>query len=128
MSISTLKWPGVGHDGPVLHHLEVLLADHVDVAGGGDEDVAHRRRLGHRHDPVAVHDGFQRPQGVDLQHHHIGAVALGPHGHSPAAPAVAGDHHDLARDHAVGGPDDAVQGGLPGAVAIVEHVLGHGLR
>src|SRR5690606_37375132 len=65
-------------------------------------------------------------QRVDLEHHHIGPVALGPHGHAPAAPTVAHHHDHLRGDQTVRGADDAVQGGLSGAVAIVEHVLGHG--
>ena len=40
MSISTLKWPGVGEDRAVLHPLEVLARDHVLVAGRRAEDVA----------------------------------------------------------------------------------------
>ena len=40
MSISTLKWPGVGEDRAVLHALDVLARDDVLVAGRGDEDVA----------------------------------------------------------------------------------------
>ena len=35
---------GVGHDGAVLHRLEVLAVDDVDVAGERDEDVADAAR------------------------------------------------------------------------------------
>ena len=83
--------------------------------------------FGHRHDSEAVHDGLESTQRVYFEHHHVGAVTLGPHSHAAPAPPVAGDDHDLAGDQAVGGADDAVQGGLPGAVAVVEHMLGHGL-
>ena len=44
-----------------------------------------------------------------------------------AAVAVAGDDDDLAGQQHVGGPDDAVEGRLAGAVAVVEHVLGVGV-
>ena len=41
-----------------------------------------------------------------------------------AAPAVARDHHGAPGQQHVGGAHDAVERGLPGAVAVVEHVLG----
>ncbi len=46
---------------------------------------------------------------------------------SASAPAVAGDHELRARQQEVGGANDAVDGGLPGAVAVVEQVLGVGI-
>jgi hypothetical protein len=54
-----LKWPELAGDGPVFHGQEVLLADDVDIAGEGAEDIADRRGLGHGHDLEAVHDGLQ---------------------------------------------------------------------
>ncbi len=48
-------------------------------------------------------------------------------GQSAAAPAVAGDHELRARQQEVGGAHDAVDGRLPGAVAVVEQVLGVGV-
>ena len=54
-----------------------------------------------------------------------GAQSLGPHRHALAAPAVAGDNHTLSGDQHIGGADDAVDGALTGAVAVVEEVLGH---
>jgi hypothetical protein len=44
ISISTLKWPGVGEDRAVLHPLHVLARDHVLVAGRRAEQVADLRR------------------------------------------------------------------------------------
>ena len=53
------------------------------------------------HDAVAVHDGLERPERVDLAHDDVGAHALGAHRDAAAAPAVAGD--DDACDRRAGG-------------------------
>ena len=127
MSISTLKWPVLATMAAVLHGLEVLAAQHVDVAGGGDEEPGDPGGFGDRHDAEAVHDGLEGAQRVDLQDDDVRAVALHAHGKAAAAPAVAGDAHRAAGDEDVGGADDAVQRALAGAVAVVEHVLGVGL-
>ena len=66
-------------------------------------------------------------QRIDLGDDHPGAHALGPHGQTPAAPAVARHHQDAAGKQAVGGPDDAIDGALAGAVAVVEEILGVGV-
>jgi hypothetical protein len=42
-------------------------------------------------------------------------------------PHPAGDHHGLPREEHVGGAQDPVHGGLAGAVAIVEEMLGVGV-
>src|SRR5450756_2185049 len=118
---------GVGDDRAVLHDLEVLAAQHVDVAGGGDEQLGHLGGLGDGHDAVAVHDRFERAQRVDLEHDDVGAVALHAHREPAPAPAVAGQAHGAAGDEDVGGADDPVEGALAGAVAVVEHVLRVGL-
>jgi hypothetical protein len=44
-----------------------------------------------------------------------------------AAPAVAGNHQLEAGQQKVGGADHAVEGGLPRAITVVEHVLGFGV-
>ena len=126
MSISTLKWPVLATMAPSFMtskcSLRITWMSPVTVT----KMSPMRRGLRHGHDPEAVHDRFEGPQRVDLQHDHVGAVSLGPHGHAPAAPAVADDDDRLAGDQPIGGPDDAVEGRLAGAVAVVEHVLGHG--
>jgi len=103
----------------------VVLVQHVDVAGRGDEDVALGRSLGHRHDPEAVHRGFERLERVDFGHDDISAQALGAQPDAAAAPAVPGHDHLLAGDEHVGRADDAVHGALARAIAVVEQVLGH---
>ena len=59
---------GVADDRAVLHRAEVLVAQHALVAGHGDEDVAERRRLGHRHDAEAVERGLDRLGRIELGH------------------------------------------------------------
>ncbi len=93
------------------------------MPGHGDEDLAFGRGVLHGLDPEAVHDRFEGPQGIDLGHDDLGAVAAGPAGHTLAAVAVAGDHDPLAGEQDVGGPDDPVEGRLARAVAVVEHVF-----
>ena len=57
---------GVGHDRAVAHRLEVLAPEDVDVAGGGDEQLAPGGRLAGGHHRVAVHQRLERADRVDL--------------------------------------------------------------
>ncbi len=118
---------GVADDRTRLHRLQVLQGDGVAVAGHGDEHVAGPGGLRDRQHLVAVHHRLQRPDRVDLADDHPCAHAAGAGRHPVAAPAVADDHQHLAGQQHVGGPQDAVDGGLPGAVAVVEQVLGGGV-
>ena len=114
----------VGQDRAVVHDFHVVAVEDVHVAGRAAEDVADLGRLQHRHDAEAVHDRLQRLERVDFGDDDVGAHALGAHGNALAAPAVAADDEILARQQDVGGADDAVDGALAGAVAVVEEVLG----
>src|SRR2546427_9308945 len=118
---------GVAHDGAVLHDREMLLADHLQIAGDGDEEVADPRGLLHRQDAVAVHHGLERPQPGPLRHNDVRPHAFGARSDAATAPTVARDHDDRAGDKAVGGSDDAVEGALPRTVPVVEHVFGVGV-
>ena len=79
------------------------------------------------HDAAAVHGGLQGLDGVDLGDNDVGAHALGPHGHAPAAVAVAGHDDGLAGHQQIGGVHDGVPHGLAGAVLIVVVVLALGV-
>ena len=107
-----------------MHDFHVLAVEDVHVAGRTAEDVADLGRLQHRHDTEAVHDRLQRLERVDLGDNDVGAHALGAHGNALAAPAVAADNEVLPCQQDVGGADDAVDGALARAVAVVEEVLG----
>ena len=104
--------------------LHVLGQDDVAAAGGGDEDVALRGGLVHRRDLEAFHRGLQGADRIDLGDEHPGAVAPHRVGAALADVAVAADDDDLAGDHDVGRPLDAVGQRLAAAVEVVELALG----
>ena len=81
----------------------------------------------HRQHLEAVHHGLERPHRVDLGHDHVRAHPLGPHRDAAAAPAVAGDDELAPGEQDVRRADDPVDRRLPGAVAVVEQVLGLGV-
>ena len=117
----------VADDGLVLHLAHVLERDDVDVAGGGDVDVAAAERVLDRGDLVAFHRGLQGVDGVDLGDDDARAEAAERLGRALADVAVAADDRDLAGDHDVGGALDAVDERLAAAVEVVELGLGHGV-
>src|SRR5262249_29599622 len=110
----------VGHDRPMLHLPHVLDRNHVDVAGGGHEDVGARRRIVHGGDLVAVHGRLQGADRVDLGDEHAAAGLAQRGGRALADVAVAGDHGDLAGHHNVGAAADAVDQAFAATVQIVE--------
>ena len=63
----------IADDGAVLHLAHVVDRDHVDIAGGRDEDVGPRRGVLHGRDLVALHRGLKRADRIDLRHHHAAA-------------------------------------------------------
>src|SRR5208337_1389669 len=105
----------------------MIFGQHALVAGDGAEDIAELGGFVHRHDPETVHDRFQRLRGIDFCDDDFGAASTGAAGQSAAAPAVSGDDELRSSQQKVGGADDAVNGGLSGAIAVVEQVLGVGV-
>ena len=81
----------------------------------------------HAHHAEAVHHGFDRLRRIDFGDDDLSAQTARAAGQSAATPAVAGDDELRARQQEVGGANDAVDGGLSGAVAVVEQVLGVGV-
>src|SRR3546814_5385596 len=114
-------------DGAVLHWANVVDGDDVDIAGGGDEDVALGYRVVHGGDLIAFHRRLQRADRVDLGHHHPRALAPERGGAALADIAIAGDYGDLAGHHHVGGALDAVYQAFAAAIQIVELRLGDGV-
>ncbi len=112
---------------PSFIALEVLLAQHALVAGHGAEDVADLGSLFHAHHAEAVHHCLDRLGGIDFGDDDLSAQTASAAGQSAATPAVAGDDELRARQQEVGGAHDAVDGGLAGAVAVVEQMLGVGI-
>ena len=115
----------VADDGLVLHLAHVLQRDDVDVAGGGDIDVAAAERLFDGGDFVAFHRGLQGVDGIDLRDDDASAEAAQRSRRALAHVAVAADARDLARDHDVRGALDAVDERFAAAVEVVELRLGH---
>src|SRR5262249_30170103 len=115
---------GVGHHSAVLHQVKVFATDHVLVACDGDEDVAHFRSFCHRHHTISVHYRFDRLGRINFGDDHVSAHAARTRSQAASPPAVTGDHELGAGHQRVGAADHAIHGGLAGAVAVVEHVLG----
>src|SRR6266851_1279952 len=116
---------GVANNRSALHFFEVLAADDALVSRHGDVNVAFLHRFGHGHHSEAVHHGFDSLYRVDFRDDHVRAQALGAHGYAAPAPAVTGNDYLEAGEQHVGGANDAVNRGLPGAVAIVKEMLRH---
>ncbi len=123
MLIFYVEMTGIADDSAVPHHLKMMFIDLVDITGQGDDEIANRGGFHHRHHAEAIHDGFERFQGVHFRHDHIRTHAAGPHCQTACAPAVTADHKVLAGQQDVGRPDDPVNRGLTGTVAVVEEML-----
>src|SRR5262245_3140656 len=114
----------VADDRVVLHLLNVIGANDVAAAGGGDKEIALRGGFFHRGDFEAFHCGLQGVDRIDLGDEHAGTVAAHAVSTAFAHISVAGDDDDLASDHHVGGPLDTVGERLAAAVEVVEFALG----
>ena len=102
----------------------MLVGDDVLVAGGGDEDVGHRRGVFHRDHAVAFHGGLQGADRVDLGDPHLRRQRAQRLGAALAHVAVARHHGDLAGHHHVGGALDAIDQRFAAAIQVVELRLG----
>src|ERR1022692_2813885 len=118
---------GVGNDRSVLHGVEVFLAQHALVTGYGAEYVADFGGLVHAHHAVAIHNGFDGLRGIDFGDDDLRPQPARAAGQSASAPAIAGNYKLGTGKQEVGRPHDAVNGGLAGAVAVVEQMLGVGI-
>src|SRR5690606_3579957 len=109
----------VANDGLVLHTLEVLDADDVEVARGGDEDVGEindRLQLLHF---ITVHRGLQRADRVDFCDDNASTLSAQRLSRALADIAVATHDGDLAADHDVSRTVDAVDQAVAAAVLVV---------
>ena len=114
----------IADDGAVAHCAHMVEGDHVDIAGGGHEDIADGRGVVHGHDFVAFHRRLERADGVDLGHQDPGAGVAQRRRRALADISVAGDHRDLAGEHDIGRAPDAVDEAFAATVEIVELRLG----
>ena len=99
---------GVGHDRAVLHRLEVLASEDVEVAGRGHEQLAPGRRVAVGHHQEAVHERLEGADRIDLDDGDVRAVAGHPGGDALADPAIPGDDDLASGDEHVRRADDAV--------------------
>ena len=109
----------------VLHLAHVVDGDDIDIAGRGDENIRHARHVVHGRDLVALHRRLQRADRIDLGYHDTRALPAQRHRAALAHIAIAVHHCDLAGEHHVGGPLDAVHQALAAAVEVVELRLRH---
>ena len=71
--------------------------------------------------------GVERFRGIDFGDDDFRSGATGAAGQPASAPAVAGDHELRSGQQEICGADDAVDGGLSGAVTVVKKMLGVGV-
>ena len=114
----------VADDRVVLHLRHVVGGDDVEVAGGGHEEVGGVDLVVEPDDFETFHDRLKGADGVDLGDLHPAALATKALGTALADIAVSADHGDLAGEHDVGRPHDAVDQRMTAAVEVVELALG----
>ncbi|KAG0767215.1 hypothetical protein G6F22_017685 [Rhizopus arrhizus] len=114
----------VADDGLVLHRAQVLDADDVLVAGGGDVQVGTAQGRFDGVDFIAFHRRLQGADRVDLGDDHARAIGTQRRGAALADVAVAADHGDLAGQHHVHRALQAIGQRLAAAVQVVELALG----
>src|SRR5882757_5580682 len=94
--------------------------EHMLVAGGSDEDIGDFGRIDHFHHAETVHRSFERADRIHFSNDYVGAETTCARRDAAAAVSIARHDDYRARDEHAGRADDAVEGGLSGAVAIVE--------
>ncbi len=94
------------------------------IAGGGNKDIPYFGSCKHGHDSKAVQAGLEGFDRVNFSNDDVGTHASGTVGNAPATPAVTADDKGFAGEEDVGGSQNAVDGGLAGAVVVVKEVFG----
>ena len=114
----------IADDRHVLHLAHMLDADHVLVAGGGDEDIGGGYDIFQQHHFKTVHRGLQRADGIDFGDLDARASTAQRRGRAFAHIAIAHDDSNLTGHHRVGGAADTVHEALFTAVFVIELRLG----
>jgi len=116
---------GVGENGAVPHHPQVLAGDHVGRSRRGDEYLAQRSGVGQwQHEEPAQHR-VERPHRVNLSDHHPRPKRPGRLGDAGPAGAEPRHHHGLSCQQSPAGAEQPVDDRLGGAVPVI-HQPGHG--
>ena len=113
----------VADDGFILHLHQVLVADHLIVASGGDEDVHICNHVLEADDAVTLHGRLQGADRINLGDADGGTEATQGLGRTLAHVAIADHQGLLAGHHHIGGPLDAVHQRLAATVEVVELAL-----
>ena len=114
----------VADDRLILHLHQVLVANHLVVAGGGHEDVHLLDHIFEADDAVALHGGLQGADRIHFRNADGGTETTQGLGRTLTHIAIADHQGLLAGHHHIGGALDAVHQGLAAAVEVVELALG----
>src|SRR5438067_1813326 len=98
---------GVGNEGTILHALQVLHINNVDVTSDGDENITEGSRLDTGHDTVAIHKSFQGTSRVNFGDNNVSSHAVCTRSEATTTPAVAEDDDGPARQQDIGGTDNS---------------------
>src|SRR5690554_5352774 len=129
----------VAHHGALLQRLEHVGVAHVDVAGGGDDQVGVAQQLAvdagfgavidavdvGRGDLETVHAGLHGTDRVGFGHAHYHAFLAQGLGRALAHVTITDDQRLLAGQQVVGGALDGIVQAVTAAVLVVVLALGH---
>src|SRR5947209_3985657 len=125
MSMTDAGWPSaaaklINRPSPS----RVILREHILVASHSAEHVAEFGSFGHGHHTESVHGRLERLGRINFRNDDFRAIAARAAGQPASAPTIACDNELRARQQEVGCANNAVDGGLPSAVPVVEQMLG----
>jgi hypothetical protein len=115
-----VKVTDVANNGIVLHLPHVVNHDDVLVASGGHNDVSLGENILQGKNLEALHEGLEGTDGVNLSHDDTGTSLL--HGGSTALAdiTITTDNSNLAGNHYIGSPHQAIREGVAATVQIVK--------
>lgn len=115
-----IKMTNVAHNGVVLHLLHMGNHDDVLVPGGGDEDVGLGHNVVQGEHLETLHESLQGTDGIDLRDGDTGSGLLEGGSTALSNISVPTDDGDLAGDHDIGGPHEAIREGVAAAIKVVK--------
>ena len=114
---------GVTQYRAILHNREIFLIYYFITSGNGYKEISDFGCLVHGHYIESVHNRLDSLDRIYLRYDNPCAEALGSHGGTLAAPAVACNNHNLTRYDQVSRTVYAIPYGLSGAVPVIEEML-----
>lgn len=122
-----IEMSDVADDGIVWHNLKVLTNKDITASSGGNEDLALRSSLRHRHDLEARDSSLEGVDWINLSNNNAGTHGVESHSASLSDVTETGNNGDLSCNHNIGGTLDTIDKGLTAAVKVVELRLGNGV-